>query len=140
MTVKNVACMTGLVATVIGSMLGSALLSAQAPATPAAQRAPEPWRFAGERPCVRPDGGVLQCPPAAGACAVRAGRLFDSVTGQMLTKQVVLVSGERITEVGPRVRSGFRPVRQVIDSQPGHGAARPDRRALAHVRHAPAEA
>ena len=62
MTVKNVACMTGLVATVIGSMLGSALLSAQAPATPAAQRAPEPWRFAGERPCARPDGGVVAVP------------------------------------------------------------------------------
>jgi imidazolonepropionase-like amidohydrolase len=33
--------------------------------------------------------------------AVRAGRLFDSVAGRMLTKQVVLVTGERITEVGP---------------------------------------
>ncbi len=33
--------------------------------------------------------------------AVRAGRLFDSNAGKMLTKQVVLISGERITEVGP---------------------------------------
>jgi imidazolonepropionase-like amidohydrolase len=32
---------------------------------------------------------------------VRAGRLFDSLSGQMLTKQVVLVMGERITDVGP---------------------------------------
>jgi hypothetical protein len=28
-------------------------------------------------------------------------RLFDSVSGRMLTKQVVLIAGERITEVGP---------------------------------------
>jgi len=33
--------------------------------------------------------------------AVRAGHLFDSKTGQMLARQVVLISGERITEVGP---------------------------------------
>ena len=44
---------------------------------------------------------MYQCPPAAGTLAVRAGRLFDSKTGQMLTKQVVLVSGDRIAEVGP---------------------------------------
>ena len=43
----------------------------------------------------------FQCPPAPRAIAVRAGRLFDSKTGQMLTNQVVLLSGERITEVGP---------------------------------------
>jgi imidazolonepropionase-like amidohydrolase len=36
--------------------------------------------------------------------AVRAGRLFDSKTGQMLTRQVVLLSGERITEVGPEAQ------------------------------------
>ena len=41
-------------------------------------------------------------PPAPSATvAVRAGRLFDSKSGQMLTKQVVLIQGERITEVGP---------------------------------------
>ena len=36
-----------------------------------------------------------------GAMAIRAGRLFDTNTGQMLTKQVVLLLGERITDVGP---------------------------------------
>ena len=76
------------------------VLAAQAPPTPPRQPAPSPWRFAGTQPCVGPEGGVLQCPPAAKTIAVRAGRLFDSVTGQMLTKQVVLVTGERITEVG----------------------------------------
>ena len=51
------------------------------------------------------DGGVYKCPPAPRVIAVRAGRLFDSKTGQMLTRQVVLLSGERITEVGPEVPS-----------------------------------
>jgi imidazolonepropionase-like amidohydrolase len=85
----------------VGALLWSAFLQAQAPATPDRQRAPEPWRFAGTRPCVGPEGGVLQCPPPARAVAVRAGRLFDSLSGQMLTNQVVLVMGERITDVGP---------------------------------------
>ena len=45
--------------------------------------------------------------------AIRAGRLFDSAAGQMLTKQVVLVTGERITDVGPEAPGhGFRPARR----------------------------
>jgi imidazolonepropionase-like amidohydrolase len=85
----------------LGAVSLSTLLSAQAPPTPPRQKAPSPWRFAGTQPCVNPEGGVLQCPTADRAIAIRAGRLFDSVSGRMLTKQVVLVSGERITEVGP---------------------------------------
>ena len=113
---KSVVLAAGLATALIVSALGSALLSAQAPATPAPQLAPAPWRFAGERPCVRPDGGVLQCPPAAlRTTAIRAGRLFDSVTGQMLTKQVVLVSGERISEVGPEGQVRIPPGTPVID-------------------------
>ena len=64
------------------------------------QAPPAPWRGAGPTPCVGSDGGVFQCPPAPGVKAVRAGRLFDSKSGKMLTKQVVVLSGERITEVG----------------------------------------
>jgi imidazolonepropionase-like amidohydrolase len=52
-------------------------------------------------------GGVLLATPvatqsdrAAHTTAIRAGRLFDSKTGAILRNQVVLVSGERITEVG----------------------------------------
>src|SRR5687768_12231335 len=91
------------------------LLHAQAPPTPARQPARDPWRFAGTRPCVGPEGGVLQCPPAPRAMAVRAGRLFDSVSGQLLTKQVVLLLGERITDVGPEGRVPIPPGTQVID-------------------------
>jgi imidazolonepropionase-like amidohydrolase len=90
-------------------------LAAQAPPTPPRQAAPAPWRFAGTQPCVGPEGGVLQCPPAAKTVAVRAGRLFDSLTGQMLTKQVVIVSGERITEVGPEGQVRIPPGAQMID-------------------------
>jgi imidazolonepropionase-like amidohydrolase len=95
--------------TVFGMLLSAATLWAQGQA-PAA-----PWRGAGATPCVGTDGGVYQCPPARRAIAVRAGRLFDSNTGQMLTKQVVLVDGERITEVGPEGRVKIPAGMEVID-------------------------
>jgi imidazolonepropionase-like amidohydrolase len=46
---------------------------------------------------------------------VRAGRLFDSTNGRMLTKQVVLISGERITEVGAEGRVRIPAGVRVID-------------------------
>ena len=36
--------------------------------------------------------------------AVKAGHLFDSKLGDMLTNQVVLIKGDRITDVGPNVQ------------------------------------
>ena len=93
----------------------SMLLYAQAPSTPPRTPAQSPWRFAGTQPCVGPEGGVLQCPPAARTIAVRAGRLFDSDSGQMLTRQVVIVNGERITDVGPESQVRIPPGVQVID-------------------------
>ncbi len=47
--------------------------------------------------------------------AVKAGRLFDSKTAQLLTKQVVLIQGERITDVGPEDRVKIPDGAQVID-------------------------
>ncbi|HVG53101.1 MAG TPA: amidohydrolase family protein [Vicinamibacterales bacterium] len=102
-------------AVLFSAVLCSTLLSAQAPATPGRQPAPAPWRFAGTRPCVGPEGGVLQCPPAPRVVAVRAGRLFDSNTGQMLSKQVVVLTGERITDVGPEAQVKIPAGAQVID-------------------------
>jgi imidazolonepropionase-like amidohydrolase len=99
----------------IGVLMSAALLVAQAPSTPPRKPAQSPWRFAGTQPCVGPEGGVLQCPPAARTIAVRAGRLFDSDTGQMLTKQVVIVNGERITDVGPEGQVRIPAGVQVID-------------------------
>jgi imidazolonepropionase-like amidohydrolase len=47
--------------------------------------------------------------------AVRAGRLFDSKTAQILTNQVVLIQGQRITDVGPQDRVKIPDGAQVID-------------------------
>jgi imidazolonepropionase-like amidohydrolase len=47
--------------------------------------------------------------------AVRAGRLFDSKSGQMLTNQVVLISGEKISEVGVAESVQIPSGAQVID-------------------------
>jgi imidazolonepropionase-like amidohydrolase len=79
------------------------------------QPPPAPWRGAGPTPCVGSDGGIFQCPPTARVIAIRAGRLFDSKTGQMLTGQVVILSGERITEVGPQAQVKIPAGAQVID-------------------------
>ena len=98
-----------LLAATFGILLGAATLGAQV------QPPPAPWRGAGPIPCVGSDGGVYQCPSAPRVIAVRAGRLFDSKTGQMLTRQVVLVSGERITDVGPEARVKIPAGAQVID-------------------------
>jgi imidazolonepropionase-like amidohydrolase len=76
---------------------------------------PASWRGAGPVPCVGFDGGMYKCPPAPRMVAVRAGRLFDSKTGQMLTKQVVVLSGERITEVGPEGQVKIPSGAEVID-------------------------
>src|SRR5271166_3584077 len=73
------------------------------------------WRGAGATPCVGSDGGILQCPPAPRVVAVRAGRLFNSKNGQMLTKQVVVISGDRITEAGPEGQVKIPADAHVID-------------------------
>jgi len=79
----------------IGILLTAYTLGAQAPQAP--------WRGAGPTPCVGADGGVFRCPPAPSVVAVRAGRLFDSKAGRMLTKQVVVLTGDRISDVGGAV-------------------------------------
>jgi imidazolonepropionase-like amidohydrolase len=73
-----------------------------APDTPAPQVKSGTWRGVGTvAPCVLPWGGIYACPPAPTTVAIRAGRMFDSLSGKMLTKQVVLIQGQRITDVGP---------------------------------------
>ncbi len=94
----------------LGIFIAAIPLSGQGPAAP-----PAPWRGAGATPCVGKDGGVYQCPQAPRTIAVRGGRLFDSKAGQMLTKQVVMLQGERITEVGPEARVRIPVGAHVID-------------------------
>jgi len=93
-----------------GMCVVAAALWAQPQATPPAR-----WRGAGPPPCMGTDGGAYRCPPAPRTIAVRAGRLFDSRTGRMLTKQVVVLHGERIVEVGADGRITIPGDAHVVD-------------------------
>lgn len=92
-----------------------AILLGALTATAQVKPPPAPWRGAGPTPCLGSDGGIFQCAPAAQVIAIRAGRLFDATAGQMLTKQVVILSGERITAVGPEAKVKIPAGAQVID-------------------------
>jgi imidazolonepropionase-like amidohydrolase len=95
---------------IFGALMATTGLSAQGVGGPG-----QPWRGAGSQPCFGPEGGVMQCAPPAQVVAVRAGRLFDSKTGQMLTNQVIVSNGERITEVGPAATVRIPAGAQIID-------------------------
>lgn len=74
------------------------------------------WRGVGPQPCMGPpDIGNYKCPVTPGLIAVRAGRLFDSKTGKLLTKQVVLIMGDRITETGPESQVKIPSGARIID-------------------------
>src|ERR1700741_898630 len=92
-----------------GTLLVAAAISAQV------QPPPAPWRGAGPTPCVGSDGGIYKCVPTPPTTAIRAGRLFDSRTGTMLTNQVVVLSGGRIADVGPAAQVKVPADAQVID-------------------------
>src|SRR5215470_1035535 len=106
-------CTTALTSVALGLFAISAFATApraQEPVGPGA-----PWRGAGAQPCFGADGGSFQCPPAAGVIAVRAGRLFDSKSGALLSNQVVLLQGERIIDVGPEAQMKIPADARVID-------------------------
>ena len=66
--------------------------------------------------CLMVLGGTgLVFAQASPSIAVKAGRLFDSKTGQMLSKQVVLIQGDRITQVGSDNQVQIPDGAQVID-------------------------
>jgi imidazolonepropionase-like amidohydrolase len=56
----------------------------------------------------------IQQPPPQGV-AIRAGRLFDARAGVNRTNQVILIQGERISEVGPAGQVKIPPGAWVID-------------------------
>ena len=74
-----------------------------------------PWRGAGEKPCFGPEGGTFQCQPSGGVVAVRAGRVLDTLSGQVLTNQVLVLQGDRISEIGPAAQVKVPADAQVID-------------------------
>jgi imidazolonepropionase-like amidohydrolase len=88
----------------------AATLSAQGPAAP-----PAPWRGAGPTPCVGADGGIYGCPPVPKTVAIRAGRLFDSKSGQTLVNQVIVIQGDRIADVGAASSVKIPAGAQIID-------------------------
>jgi imidazolonepropionase-like amidohydrolase len=47
--------------------------------------------------------------------AIRAGRLFDSKAGRMLPRQTVILTGDRISDVGPEAQVKIPSGAQVID-------------------------
>jgi imidazolonepropionase-like amidohydrolase len=109
-------CKTALKTTALGlfgSMLLATALCAQGAGGPGA-----PWRGAGPQPCYGPDGGAFQCPPSPQVLAVRASRLLDTKTGQIALRQVILIQGERITEVGPEAQVKIPAGAQVLDLGP----------------------
>src|SRR4029077_21117749 len=57
---------------------------------------------------------TMQPPPSEGV-AIRAGRLFDPRTGANLTNQVIVIQGDRITDVGPADRVKIPAGARAID-------------------------
>jgi imidazolonepropionase-like amidohydrolase len=62
-----------------------------------------------------PDIGNYKCATTPGLTAVRAGKLFDSKSGKVLTKQIVLIMGDRVTDVGPEAQVKIPAGAHVID-------------------------
>src|SRR3954464_4121178 len=97
-------------AIVSGLLMLASSVAAQGPATP-----PAPWRGAGPTPCVGADGGIFTCPGAPKTTVIRAGHLFDSKSGQMLSNQVVVIHGDRVTDVGAAASVKIPAGADVID-------------------------
>jgi imidazolonepropionase-like amidohydrolase len=76
----------------------------------------QPWRGAGAQPCFGVfDNGANKCPAPAGAVAIRAGRLFDSNTGQMRADQTIVLNGDRIADVGPSAQVKIPAGAAIVD-------------------------
>ncbi len=98
-------CVFAFVVTALAVVLVEGL-PGQSVYTPGKRPETEPWN-AGLRM-------EMQAPPAQGV-AVRAGRLFDPKSGTNLLNQIILLKGDRITDVGPADKIQIPPGAQVID-------------------------
>ena len=86
----------------------TALTAAIVAASGAPARSQEGPSAAGAQPQAR----KFLAPPAQ-VVAIRAGRFFDAKSGNMLNNQVVLIRGDRITDVGAAVQ--IPPDARVLD-------------------------
>jgi len=59
-----------------------------------------PWRGAGPQPCFGIDAYATQCAAPARTIAIRAGKVFDSNSGRLVAERVILIRGDRITDIG----------------------------------------
>jgi imidazolonepropionase-like amidohydrolase len=97
-------------------LAAQASAAGHAPETPAPAPYPGTWKSQGSvTPCVLPWGGIIPCPPPAATVAIRAGRLFDSQSGKMLTRQIIVIHGQRIVDVGSDGTVAIPPGTPVID-------------------------
>lgn len=100
----------------IGATLGLLAISGFAAVLQAQVGGPgAPWRGAGLEPCYGIDGGTVQCVAPPEVIAIRAGRLFDANTGQLVRDRIVLVRGERIAAVGQAGQLQIPPDARIID-------------------------
>ncbi len=107
-------CKSALMTAALGT-LATFTFAADASAQNAAGTIPN-WRGAGLQACPGViDGAANKCTSPAETIAVRAGHLFDSKTGQTLANQVILLQGERITQVGPAAQVQIPAGAQIID-------------------------
>src|SRR5262249_8767906 len=106
-------CTSALKAAALGMLGATALATALYAQEGGGRNAP--WRGAGTPPCYGSEGGTIKCVPATGTVAIRAGQLFDSKAGTMATRQIVVLQGERITEVGPEAQVKIPAGAQIID-------------------------
>jgi imidazolonepropionase-like amidohydrolase len=106
-------CTSALKAAALGMVSAAALATAPCAQEGGGRNAP--WRGAGTPPCYEPAGGTIKCVPPAGVVAIRAGQLFDSKSGQMAGRQVILLKDDRITDVGPESQVRIPAGAQVID-------------------------
>jgi imidazolonepropionase-like amidohydrolase len=104
---------SALKAAALGMVSGAAL--ATAPCAQEGGGPNAPWRGAGSPPCYGSEGGTIKCVPPAGVVAIRAGQLFDSKSGQMAGRQVILLKDERITDLGPESQVKIPAGTPVID-------------------------
>src|SRR5262245_65970411 len=106
-------CTSALKAAALGMLGATALATALCAQEGGARNAP--WRGAGTQPSYGAEGGTIKCVPATGAVAIRAGQLFDSKSGTMATRQIIVLQRERIAEVRPEAQIKIPAGAHVID-------------------------
>ena len=96
-------------------VVAGSLCAAPVPAHAQAGGPGTPWRGAGPQPCFGIDAFATQCAAPARTIAIRAGRIFDSNAGKLVTDQVLLIQGDRIMAVGAPAQVPIPQGAQVID-------------------------